>query len=126
MFDNYYLSIYYLFGYFPLGLPGFLATSQDNPDIMAYLVHNCPENTQALRIRDLQGETVLSLAEKRGHKKVVSWVRAKMTHQLSVSSLEPLFPSNEKMYLSVLKYNEGLLTDYGKEDVTVRVKLVVV
>lgn len=69
----------------PLGLPGLLASSQDNPDILSYLLVNCVENIPALRTRGLQGETVLSLAEKKDFNKVAAFVRAKMAHMLSLA-----------------------------------------
>ena len=69
----------------PLGLPGLLASSQDNPDIMAYLLHHCPENRPLLRTADQQKQTLLSLAERNGFRKLSSWIRAKMTHSLHLA-----------------------------------------
>ena len=69
----------------PLGLPGLLASSQDSPDIMAYLLHHCPENRPLLRAVDQQKQTLLSLAERNGFRKLSSWIRAKMTHSLHLA-----------------------------------------
>ncbi|CAB4002871.1 ankyrin repeat, partial [Paramuricea clavata] len=69
----------------PFGLPGLLASTQDNPDIMAYILHYCPNNLLTLRTTDQQKQTVLSLAEKNGFRKLTSWIRAKMTHSLHLA-----------------------------------------
>ncbi|XP_046864470.1 uncharacterized protein LOC124458519 isoform X3 [Xenia sp. Carnegie-2017] len=66
----------------PLGLPGLLACTQDKPEILAYLLHNCAENVPLLRTVDMNGRSLLSMAEKNGFKKLSSWIRGRMTYSL--------------------------------------------
>ncbi|XP_028399283.1 uncharacterized protein LOC114522739 [Dendronephthya gigantea] len=83
----------------PLGLPGLLASSQDNPEIMSYLMHYCPYNLPALRTTDQQKHTVLSLAESRGFKNLSSWIRAKMTHSLDLALSKNDLPAAKQFLL---------------------------
>ncbi|XP_028398947.1 uncharacterized protein LOC114522461 isoform X2 [Dendronephthya gigantea] len=69
----------------PLGLPGLLASAQDNPEIMSYLMHHCPQNLPTLRSADQQNRTLLLLAESKGFRKLASWIRAKMTQSLHLA-----------------------------------------
>ena len=84
VFQSDMLITNYFFPWLCLGLPGLLASTQDSPEIMAYLMHHCPQNLPTLRTADQHKHTLLSLAESKGFKKLSSWIRAKMTQSLHV------------------------------------------